>query len=105
MLMTLYIFGALLQFFIQRNVYWDIDSEGLHRRNLRSKKEFSITWDKVLVVRNMIPGLRIDGTVAVYYDNPGSKLGFKYIVAKPKDRKQFIVALRSFAPQAKFTIK
>jgi hypothetical protein len=38
-------------------VWWDIDSDGLHQRHWRSKKEFAIAWDKILVVRNAIPGV------------------------------------------------
>ena len=85
-------------------VYWDLDSDGLHRRQLGSKNEFTIAWGKVLVVRNIIPGISWDGTVAVYYDDPASKLGFAYLVAMPEKRKQFIAALRDYAPQATFKV-
>ena len=94
------LFQALSRYLI----YWDIDSDGLHQRKWRSKKEFTIAWDKVLCVRNMIPGMTWDGTVAVYYDCPESKLGFKYLVTTPEKRKKFIAALREYAPNATFKI-
>jgi hypothetical protein len=95
---------VLFQAFSRYLFYWDIDSEGLHQRHFGSKKDFSIAWDKVLCVRSAIPGVTWDGTVAVYYDHPESKLGFKYLVTTPEHRKRFIAALREYAPKATYKI-
>ncbi len=57
---TFYIFLVLMvlhQALSRYLVWWDIDSDGLHQRHWRSKKEFAIAWDKILVVRNAIPGV------------------------------------------------
>lgn len=96
----LVLFQALSRYLI----YWDVDSDGLHQRQWRNKKEFTIAWDKVLCVRNFIPGMKWDGTVAVYYDYPDSKLGFRYLVTTPEHRKKFIAALREYASNATFKI-
>jgi hypothetical protein len=85
-------------------IYWDLDSNGIHERWFGFKKELQAAWDKVLVVRNFLPGVRWDGTVSVYFDDPGSKLGFSYFVITPQHRKKFIAALREYAPQAKFQV-
>jgi hypothetical protein len=95
---------ALLEFLKSRFAYWDIDSDGLHQRRFGNKKEFTIPWDKVIAVRNRIPGMSWDGTVSVYYELPASKLGFNHIVAVPEHRKELIAALRKFAPQATFEV-
>jgi hypothetical protein len=95
---------ALLIFLKRRSAYWDLDSDGLHQRRFGSKKELTVAWEKVTVVRNVIPGISWDGTVAVYYELPGSKLGFGRIVAVPERRKVFIESLQRFAPQAKFNV-
>lgn len=103
----LYIFLAvmvLVQALSRYLIYWDIDSDGLHQRQWRSKKELTIAWDKVLCVRSAIPGVTWDGTVAVYYDYPDSKLGFRYLVTTPENRKKFVAALREQAPNATFKI-
>jgi hypothetical protein len=97
-------FATLFQAFSRYLVWWDIDSTGLHQRQWRSKKELTIAWDKVLCVRNAIPGVTWDGTVAVYFDDPGTKLGFRYLVTTPEQRKKFIAALREYAPNATFKI-
>jgi hypothetical protein len=97
-------FLVLFQALSRYLVWWDIDSDGIHQRYWRSKKEFTIAWDKILCVRSAIPGFTWDGTVAVYYDFPDSKLGFKHLVTTPENRKRFISALRQYAPQATFKI-
>lgn len=97
-------FIIVFQAFSRYLVWWEIDSNGLHQRQWRSKKDFTIAWDKILVVRNAIPGVNWDGSVAVYYDCPESKLGFKYLVTTPEKRKKFIAALRIYAPNATFKI-
>ena len=101
---VVFLISALLQAISRRWFYWDIDSTGLHQRHLWSKKEIGVAWDKVIIVRNFIPGLRWDGTVSVYYERPMSRNGFSYIVATPERRKEFIATIRRFAPQAKFEI-
>jgi hypothetical protein len=95
--------AALFLFLSRRSAYWDLDSDGLHQRQFGSKTELTIPWEKVLAVRNLIPGFSWDGTVSVYYEFPASKLGFKHIVAVPQRRKELIEALRGYAPQATFT--
>jgi hypothetical protein len=97
-------FGALLLFISRRNSYWDLDCDGLHQRQFGRNMEFTIPWDKVVAVRNLIPGFGWDGTVSVYYDFPASKLGFKHITTVPERRNELIAALRRFAPQATFTV-
>jgi hypothetical protein len=96
--------AALLMILDSRSVYWELDSNGLHQCRFGSAKELTVAWDEVIVVRDVIPGLRLDGTVAVYYKFPGSKLGFKRIVVLPERRNELIAALRRFAPQATFTV-
>ncbi len=92
------------QAFGRHFIYWDLDSNGIREWRFGSKKELLPGWDKVLVVRNFIPGVRWDGTVSIYFDDPGSKLGFSYFVTTPQRRKEFIAALREHAPQAKFQV-
>jgi hypothetical protein len=93
-------YQALGRYFI----YWDLNSSGIHEWYFGRKKELIPAWGKVLVVRNFLPGMRWDGTVSIYFDNPASKTGFSYFVTTPHQRKDFIAALRRFAPQAKFRI-
>ena len=84
--------------------YWDLDSEGIHESYFGSKKDLLLGWDKVLVVRNFIPGMRWDGTVSIYFDDHASKSGFSYFVTTPQRRKEFIAGLREYTPQAKFQV-
>lgn len=102
-----FILCALLvayQLFGRYFMYWDLDSEGIHERYLGSKKELLPAWDKVLVVRSFFPGFPWDGTESIYFDDPASKSGFSYFVTTPQHRKEFITALRQFAPQATFKL-
>jgi hypothetical protein len=85
-------------------IYWDLDSNGIHEWRFGSKKELLPAWDKVLVVRNFVPGVRWDGTVSVYFDDPAKKSGFSYFVTTPQHRREFIEALHRFAPQATFDV-
>ena len=92
------------QLFGRYFMYWDLDSNGIHEWWFGYKKELLSSWDKVLVVRNFIPGVRWDGTVSIYFEDPGSKLGFSYFVTTPQRRKEFIAAVKEHAPQAKFQV-
>jgi hypothetical protein len=85
-------------------IYWDLDSNGIHEWWFGHKKELLTAWDKTLVVRNFLPGVRWDGTVSIYLDDPGTKLGFSYFVTTPQRRKEFIAAIRQYAPQAKLRV-
>ncbi|MGA9673003.1 MAG: hypothetical protein WBQ94_27635 [Terracidiphilus sp.] len=97
--------GVVLRLFLNRRYgYWDLDSDGLHKRRLESKKDVTIQWDKVIAVRNLFPSMIWDETLSVYYESPASKLGFSHITAVPENRNDLIAALRKFAPQAKFNV-
>jgi hypothetical protein len=92
------------QAFSRYFIYWDLDCNGIHESWFGRKKERLPAWDKVLVVRNFVPGMRWDGTVSIYFDDPASRLGFSYFVTTPQHRRVFIETMHRFAPQATFTV-
>jgi hypothetical protein len=95
---------ALIKLISRNYIYWELDSSGLHVRKIWGKKEFVVAWDKVIAVRNFIPGVSWDGKVSVYYEPPIPTNGFRYVVTTPERRNEFIAALREFAPHAKFEV-
>jgi hypothetical protein len=95
---------ALIKLISRNYIYWELDSGGLHARKIWGKREFVVAWDKVVAVRNFIPGISWDGRVSVYYEPPIPTNGFRYVVTTPERRNEFIAALREFAPHAKFEV-
>jgi hypothetical protein len=82
---------ALSRYFI----YWEIDSAGLRERRYWIVKE--VAWVEVTHVGSFPRNSPTSDTLEVDYIRGR-------IVAKPEDRREFISALRRFAPQANFEV-
>jgi hypothetical protein len=93
---------AVFMFLSRYFIYWELAPTCIREREFWNEKE--VTWNKVTHVDKYLPGLTTDHALAVWYVNPASRSGRSYIVANPEDRKDFIAALRRFAPLAIFDV-
>ncbi len=82
---------------------WELDYGSLRERAFLHITH-DIPWHDVTQVSEFIPGSD-DGTLAVWYQNPKSKSGRSYLVARPKEQKRFLEALHKFAPTATIDVK
>ena len=89
---------ALQRIFNHLFVYWDVDSGSLRERRFWHTKQ--IVWSEVARVGSWT---QPPNCVTVDYCGHGALPNHREtIVANPKDRTQFITALRRFAPHADF---
>jgi hypothetical protein len=82
---------------------WEFDYSSLRERAFLHITH-DIPWNDVTQVSEFIPGSN-DGTLAVWYQNPKSKSGRSYLVARPNERQRFLDALHKFAPTATIDVK
>jgi hypothetical protein len=93
---------ALTSILDQIFFYWEVEPALFRQRRYWSKKE--VAWETVTVVRDYtLWGLPSD-YLEVDFVRPASKSGRGRILARPKDRKEFIAMLRERAPRATFTV-
>ena len=87
---------TFLKILMRQLTYWEFDSLCFRERRFWSVKE--VPWEMVDRVGSIHP------YVTVYCDGRAPMACQGGIVAKPKDRAQFIAALRQFATHAKFYV-
>ncbi|MGA3082700.1 MAG: hypothetical protein ABSD44_15220 [Terracidiphilus sp.] len=83
-------------------VYWELDASCIRIHRFWSVRE--IAWGNVTQIVNLHPDYAPSNYLEIHYIRSALKSNQGSIIANPKDRPQFLAALRQFAPQAKFDV-
>lgn len=89
---------ALLNFFLYKSIYWELDDEGIREHKLWWTSQ-KTRWQDVMRV---VSAWSSSYDLKIEYDRLGAGSNFGRILASPADRDQFLEAVRHFAPQAEF---
>jgi hypothetical protein len=101
-LASLWVLIATVHVLDQFFFYWELEPVCLRQRRFWTKKE--VAWESVTVVRDYtLWGLPSDW-LEVDFSCPAKKSGRGRILARPRDRAQFIATVRDLAPQAVFVV-
>jgi hypothetical protein len=93
-------FVALLGFYGQKAMFWEMDTEGLRQHRLWINTK--IEWQSITRVESLWFSF-YDLKIEYNRDGFGPRIG--RILANPADRDAFLDSLRRFAPQAVFVEK
>jgi hypothetical protein len=91
---------AALQMLSRAFVYWDLDASGLKEHRFWRTK--LVLWQNVSRVSSPNPRRPSSEFLRIEYRIPASNSKPSRINAGPTTRKEFVAALREFAPQAEF---
>ena len=83
--------------------YWELDSISFRARSPWTWSLKEVPWEEVTHVRSL-PSGPYSGGFLVEHTRPAPMLDSGHILANPRDREQFIAALRRYAPQATFEV-
>jgi hypothetical protein len=81
-------------------IYWDLKPTGLRERRMWHTRE--VPWQEIASVGSWNPKQPASDCLAIDYARPAPLSDRGRILASPADRKQFIAAVRRFAPHAAF---